>query len=265
MDTMTGEQKTLSGIVFVLAIVAGFLLVSAYNLHKDYFMQSWQGMDDFAMGQYYFNHGDNADGSYDINKARGYYQKVVAENPTANVLAWHQLGRINFLEGKFDEAIGAFENQITYFEDELPNVYYMLGLTYGYKAKGNPNSPDWQQAEKNFVTYLTYDPHSPWARVDLTWIYFAQGKFQEMLPVLEVGLAEYPDNPWLLNMYGLALLNTGDKTKAHAYFMWAKEEADSLTVEEWGKSYPGNDPSIWGAGLTEFRSIIEKNVELTEN
>lgn len=219
--------------------------------------------DPFVLGQYYFNHGDKADGTYDLVKARQYFNQAVTEDPKSHLLAWHQLGRIDFLEGKFEAALFNFHKQIEHFSDQLPNVYYMLALTYGYQARMEEIDSAWGKAESNFRKYLTYDPQSPWARVDLAWVLFAQGKYQEMKDPLEVGLLHHPDNPWLLNMYGLALLNTGEIAKAKQYFNWALSEADQLTEAEWGKSYPGNDPAIWGRGLEEFRGIIRSNIELT--
>ena len=225
----------------------------------------WGEPDYFSLGQYYFNHGDKADGTYDIEKARYYYEEAIKEDPQGNKLQWHQLGRIDFLEGKFDEALEKFTKQQEYFGDTLPNTYYMLGLTYGYRARYEENEADWQLAEKNFETYLEFDPQSPWARTDLAWILFSQGKYEDMAEILEIGLTYQPNNPWLLNMYGLALLNTGDKEKARRYFLWAEAEAENLTVEEWGKSYPGNDPRVWAQGLNEFKDIIAKNLVLTNS
>jgi hypothetical protein len=85
-----------------------------------------------------------------------------------------------------------------------------------------------------------------------------------MIPVLEEGISYRPDNAWLRNMYGLALLNTDRKEEALVQFTRTRELAALLTEEEWGRSYPGNDPAVWGNGLSEFREIIEKNIVLAE-
>jgi len=217
----------------------------------------------FVLGQYYFNHGPHADGTYDIKLARHYYELALADNPEGDNWAWYQLGRIDFLEGKFDAAIYKFNKQIEFFEDQQPSVYYMLGLTYGYRARREGKEDDWTSAVEYFLRYLEHDNDSPWARVDLAWIYFSQGFFEEMKPVLEEGLSINGDNPWLLNMYGLALLNTGNKEGAESSFSAALEGAKKLTAEEWGMSYPGNDPSAWSDGLEEFRAAIQANLNIT--
>ena len=220
--------------------------------------------DPFTLGQYYFNHLDDQEGEYNLEKARHYFQTAIAEDPAANQLVWYQLGRIDFLEGSFDQAIYNFEKQIEYFGDSLPNVHYMLGLTYAYQARRYGRIEVWPKAEEEFKKFLTFRPASPWARTDLAWIYFSQGKYEEMLPVLELGLETNPDHPWLLNMYGLALLNTNQKEQAAAHFDRALTAADALTVEDWGKAYPGNDPAVWPEGLAEFRAAIANNLELSE-
>lgn len=218
----------------------------------------------FVLGEYYFNHGPYADGTYDVNLARHYYENALKDNPLGDNWAWYQLGRLDFLEGNFDVAIHKFNKQVEYFDDQQPSVYYMLGLTYGYRARREGREDDWVLASEYFSRYLEHDPDSPWARVDMTWIYFSQGRFEEMKPILEAGLKTNSDNPWLLNMYGLALLNTGNKEEARINFLAALEGAEKLTAKEWGLSYPGNDPSAWGDGLEEFRSAITANLELTE-
>lgn len=219
--------------------------------------------DAFEKGQYYFNSDDDPNGPYDLEKARAYYEAALAKDPQVDELAWYQLGRIDFLEGDFDTAIERFGKQREYFADTIPNVHYMLGLTYGYRARWGGRESDWQKAEDEFDLFIGIAPTAPWPRVDLAWVYFAQGKYEDMVPVLEEGLQYHPDNAWLLNMYGLALLNTGDRQKAHDVFVHAKESAAELSLADWGKTYPGNDPADWPRGLTEFRETIEKNRALT--
>lgn len=221
-------------------------------------------LSDFELGQHYFNVGDKVDGEYDLKKAANYYEKAVSASSTANLLAWYQLGRIEFIQGHFDEAIEKFNAQTTYFGDELPNVYYMLGLTYGYKAQQTNDQSDWQKSEAAFKKFLEYSPDSPWAIVDLSWVYFSQGKITEMKPLLEHGLISHPNHPWLHNMYGLALLNSGEGEQAKVQFQTALTNAESLTEEEWGRAYSGNSPADWGKGLDSFIAAIKKNLALTE-
>lgn len=260
----------LAAIAGVLAVVLIVLLVgyesprsSAVHPSPD-FVPPPLGLSNFELGQYYFNHDDDPGGPYDLRLARYYFEAALSSDPKAHELAWYQLGRIDFIEGKFDAALDKFNTQIEYFGDDIPNVYYMIGLVYGYKARETNDESDWRKGEEAFLTFIEYKPTAPWSRVDLAWIYFAQGKFEEMYTPLEQGLGYFSDNPWLLNMYGLALMNTGETTRAREVLTQAKKEAEKLTPADWGRAYSGNNPTDWPRGLREFQAAIDKNLELVQ-
>ncbi len=257
------EKKS---VVITGLVLAGLILVSLSLLNRESLSKREPPETDnlFTLGEYYFNHGTHADGTYDIKLARHYYEQALVDNPLGDNWAWYQLGRIDFLEGKFDAAISKFNKQIEHFGAQQPSVYYMLGLTYGYRARREGRESDWTRATEYFSQYLEHDPDSPWARVDMAWTYFAQGRFEEMKPILEEGLAIHAENPWLLNMYGLALLNTGHVEEARTEFAAAATAAEKLTAEDWGRSYPGNDPTAWSDGLQEFKAAIQANLVLSE-
>lgn len=219
----------------------------------------------YQVGQYYFNHDEDPGPPYDRDLARKYFLKAAELDPQADPALWYQLGRLSFLDGNLIVALQLFDKQLEYFDEDIPAVLYMQGLAYGYLGRRNNNPDDWRKAELAFINYLPYAPNAPWTRVDLAWIYFSQGKFAEMIPVLEEGLKTHADNPWLLNMYGLALLNTDKKEEALLQFTAAQREAARLTEIEWGENYPGNHPGDWRLGLNEFRSIIDKNIELAKS
>lgn len=274
MDTMSVPKKQMwlyfgfgsMAALFFIASVAAWVFSEEPELHHNALSkEQLASLDDFDKGQYYFNHDGDPAPSYDLSKARKFYVKVVEEDPSTNPMAWYQIGRIDFLRGNFSSAIEKFEKQIEYFGDDVPNVYYMLGLTNGYKARQTGDAEDWRAAAEGFSTFLEYEPESPWGRTDLAWVYFAQGEYESMLPVLEEGLQYAPDNPWLLNMYGLALLNTGQKGAAVENFTKAKEYATTLTPKAWGSAYPGNNPSDWAQGLREFRTAIDNNLALAKS
>ena len=212
------------------------------------------------MGDSYF--GGSA--GNDLFCAKRAYEKALEIDYKANAHVLYQLGRIDFLEGKFSRAIFKFSRQVEYFGDILPSVYYMLGLTYGYRATETESDEDWAEAEVSFEKYLELVPESSWAITDLAWLYFSQGKFQEMKDLVKEGIKLYPEHPWLLNMYGLAHLNTGDPQSAYTYFKKSLYVAEGLSPTDWGMSYPGNDPQSWGKGLSEMKEAIQKNLTLAE-
>jgi tetratricopeptide (TPR) repeat protein len=214
--------------------------------------------NDIEDAEYRFN------GTYNLQKARTHYSNLIREDERGNERAWYQLGKIDFIEGHFDAAIYRFNQQRAHFGNTLPQVHYMLGLSYGYKALSTKSDADWQKAEKSFRKFMEFAPSSPWPRVDLAWVYFSQGKYDEMVPILEKGLEHEPQNAWLLNAYGLALLNIGDKVAAKRQFEKAKTAASELTVRDWGNAYKENDPSTWKNNLHKFERVIENNLQISD-
>ncbi len=258
--TKKKETHFRSGLVFGGMCLAIISLLFFYKIaHSE---PAISPTDHFALGQYYFNVENDSHGHYDLAKARTEYSAALAEESTTNPMLWYQLGRIDFLEGRYISALYKFNKQIEYFGDEIPNVHYMLGLTFAYKAEQSNDVAEWQNAENSFKKYLEFDSESPWAHVDLSWVYFSQGKYEEMVPVLEEALLKNPDHPWLLNMYGLALLNTERKQEAEEVFEHAGREANKLTRDDWGRAYPGNNPAEWQQGLDSFRQAIRQNILL---
>lgn len=217
----------------------------------------------FWQAEYYFNSGPQADGTYDLKQANYLYRKATTDDDPVHPLAWYQLGRTYFLLGNFQQAEKSFFLHLAIYEDSFPQVHYMLGLVYGYRAKSSKDVADWSKAEYHFLQYINHRPNEPWPYVDYAWTLFAQGKYKTMREALEPIIENFSDNPWVLNMYALALLNTGDKEIAHGYFVAADSAAELLNTEDWGRTYPGNDPAIWGAGLAEFKAVIKKNIELS--
>ena len=116
----------------------------------------------------------------------------------------------------------------------------------------------------NFLKFLEYMPDSQWARVDLSWIYFSLRDFPSMIAILQPVYDEQQDNPWVLNMYGLALLNTGQTAEAVEHLTRANELVGGVTAQEWGDVYPGNSPADWEVGVAEFRSAVGLNLELAQ-
>ncbi len=202
-------------------------------------------------GNSYFGHGK----TYDVKKAQEYFLRATeirADFPEAH----YQLGRTYFIQGKFAKALSEIERTIEYAPD-FKKAYYMHGLINGYKG-------DLDQAILGFEEFIKRDSFN-WAGYnDLAWIHFKKGDFEKTRSVAEEGLRHAETNPWLLNIYGTALLNLGEKELAREAFQKASEESARMTPEDWGRAYPGNNPEIYARGLEETRSVIEHNLRLTE-
>ncbi len=95
------------------------------------------------IGDYYFNEGGK--GVYKPDIAKTYYKKALAIDPTVRN-AWHQLSRIDFVEGDLHAAYDDINMQITLHGDSFPNSYYMRGLIEGYIGNLDAAEKDFQKA-----------------------------------------------------------------------------------------------------------------------
>lgn len=204
------------------------------------------------IGNYYFNVYEN--GVYDLEKAQRYFEHALLLDPLIPD-AWHQLSRIDFLNGDFDSALYKINKQIEIHGDSFMASYYIRGLIYGYMD-------EFKKAEENFLVFLEWDPINWATHNDLAWVYFQGGRYEKALEIAHKGLSISPANVWLLNMKGLALLNLGHLNEAREFFEQALSGTVFLTKDSWHRAYPGNDPGIAGQGLREMREAIEKNISL---
>lgn len=203
----------------------------------------------FNKGNYYFSSQE-----YDLEKAQSQYEWALKIYPQAQG-PHYQLSRIYFLKGDFSRATEEINIEIKNFPN-FKRSYYVRGLINGY-AKNFP------EAISDFKEFLKWDGQSWAAHNDLAWIYFQTGDYKNAEKISREGLRWSPDNPWLLNSLGTALLNLDKKQEAKAAFELALSEAQKLTVSDWQKAYPGNNPAISAEALKRMIDTIKSNTELT--
>ena len=204
----------------------------------------------FEMGNYHFGGSKEF---YDIEKAERAFKRAVLLDP-AFPGAHYQLARVYFIKGDFYSAITEINKEIALYPD-FAKSYYMKGLIDGYS--GNLGL-----AAKDFEEFLKYKPDSWAAHNDLAWAYFRLGDYEKVKEVAANGLRYSPNNPWLNNSLGIALMNLGEKEAAKVALLRAQQAAKQLTVEQCGSAYPGNDPRIYEQGLEAMRSSIRENLAL---
>ena len=205
----------------------------------------------FQTGNYYFG-----DGGYNLVKAEKYYQKAREINPELARLNY-QIARLHFIKGNFYEAIWSINKELQFYPD-YPRSYYVRGLIYGYQGNLDKSIED-------FKKFLEWKPES-WAwRNDLAWVYFQKGDIEAVEREARLGLDYNPDNPWLSNIYGVALLNMGRKEEAKKALQSSLYNFERIGQKGWGAAYPGNDPRIYKKGYEETLSAIKENLALTEN
>lgn len=205
------------------------------------------------IGNFYFGGRE-----YDLSLAERAYRKAARTDPK---ILWghYQLARIHFLKGGFDKALEEINKELAANPENLRSLY-VRGLIYGFSGKLTEAENDFRR----FIEWATKE----WAGYnDLGWILSKQGKHQEALAVIEGAFREIADaeeNPWLWNSRGVMELNLGMHVRASVSFEHARELAEGLTIADWMRSYPGNNPLQAEDGLQKFRNAIKENIKRTE-
>lgn len=202
----------------------------------------------FAIGNYYFGGG-----AYDTQKAETYFRETLALDPSA-LGPHYQLARIYFINANFPEALEEINAELQLHPD-FGRSHYVRGLIYGYSGQ-------LVKAETEFKEFLKWKPDSWAGNNDLAWVYFQEGKYKKARDAAQAGLKIEPNNPWLLNSLGVALLNMNDKKGAKEAFTRAYAALAPMTEKDWGIAYPGNNPGIYGEGFSKMKESIQANLEL---
>ncbi|MAF59667.1 MAG: tetratricopeptide repeat protein [Candidatus Pacebacteria bacterium] len=230
-------------IVLLILIVSAIISFSPKVMKVDY----------FERGNLYFGYGNK----YNLDIAREYFKRALEEGED-HLYAKHQLARIYFLEGDFDEAIRLIDEQVERHGDNVISSFYVHGLINGYAG-------NFDKAEESFLHYLSVKDRNWAAYNDLAWVYFSKGDFNKSEEYARLGLAIAPQNPWLLTTLGSALMNLNLKERAKRFFEEALSEAKSLTEEEWSRANPGNDSGIAGRAIENMILIIKDNLALVRS
>ena len=201
----------------------------------------------FDLGNYYFGGGE-----YDLALAEEEYKRAGVLD-TQLLGPRYQLSRVAFLQGDFSKARSLINEEISLHPD-FKRSFYVRGLIEGYAG----NSP---QAENDFKKFLEWDSQSWAAHNDLAWIYFQKGEYEKAKVVAEEGLKFNPQNPWLLNALGVALLNMNKMGDAKAAFQKALSASRRLSSQDFKKAYPGHDPGGADLRLSSFVEILENNLK----
>lgn len=167
--------------------------------------------------------------------------------------AHYQLSRTYFVKGELEFALNEAQIELEKYPTHT-RTYYILGITQGYLNNE-------EQAIEAFTKFIDAYPATWAGRNDKAWIQFRIGDLQGALETIEP-VAGNIDNPWVQNTYGTILLNLGRYNEAKKAFLHAQEALFAMSEEEWGGSYPGNDPRIYGTGLRAMEKSIESNIKL---
>lgn len=194
--------------------------------------------------------------AYNPAKAERYFWLALLVDPEIRY-GNLELAKAFSIQRKFEDALKAINKEIER-DPNFGKAYYIRGLIYGFG--GQP-----EKAELDFDKVLKISSHDStmWASYnDLAWTQFVQGKYGDAEKTSRAGLKEYPDNTWLLNSLGLALLNLGEKKEACHVLGRALSEAEKLTREDVIRAYPFLDPNYTDTRKFGLISTIQFNLNL---
>jgi len=227
-------EKNFENLLVILLIV--FCFYSFKNRSLIY-----QHLGNISFGGYFYN----------LEFAKFFFT-LSANSTPAPMWANYQLSRIYFISGDQDKAVAYADKELELYPSNC-RTNYIRGLAYAYSDRLD-------NAIENFKAFNICFPNTWAGNNDLAWFYFRRGDYVEAKKVLEEVQSKYTTNPWIQNSYGVALMNTGELEKALFSFMAAKKTADNMTEKDWGAAYPGNNPKIYGEGLTAMRNTINQNI-----
>jgi tetratricopeptide (TPR) repeat protein len=170
--------------------------------------------------------------------------------------AHYQRARLYFLDERYAKAIIEVNKELEY-NPNFSRSYYLRGLIHGYNGQ-------YTEAAADFAEFIKRKPEEWAGYADRAWVLFQLGDYQGVLETMEAILPK-TRNAWLLNAYGVALLNTEREEAALEALLEAQDLASRMTPEMWGMAYVGNDPRIYRAGLEEMRKNIDENIERVNN
>jgi tetratricopeptide (TPR) repeat protein len=195
---------------------------------------------------------------YDVDRAAAAYRKALSIDTE---VAWghFQLARTYFSQGQLDAALIEINRELAVRPANL-RALYVRGLIYGYQGS-------FALAADDFFRFTQWAP-TEWAGYnDLSWVLLAEGRYDEAQEALIRARENVPgaaENPWLLNSAGIVALNSGRNQEAGETFTEALRLAKQLTVDDWRKAYPGDDPVHDAQALSAFRETISENLALAK-
>ncbi len=195
---------------------------------------------------------------YNIKLAKFSYEQSLrfdAVNGIPPPYAHYQLSRIAFIQGDLRTALNEIDIELEVYPAHM-HANYVKGLTLAYMRRD-------QEAIDAFAKFIVYKPLSWAARNDKAWLHFRLGDIDEALDTIIPAVVPYPENPWVLNTYGVMLMNKGEYAEAQKQLSRGLLVVNQMTEKEWGESYPGNSPQIWERGLDVFRKSLAENLVLT--
>lgn len=230
----------------LLILISVFLLITLFFYRQNIL---------FYFGNKFFGGKLYKTTLYDIDMSQAFFELADESKDKNTIWLDYQLSRIHFIRGNLTTAIDYANRELVGHPDNC-RTHYIRGLAYAYMD----TDTSLDKAISDFEQFNTCFPGTWAGHNDLAWFWFRKGNMEKVISVAEEVTKKYPDNPWIQNTYGTALMNVGRYEEAKTALDAAKKTADNMTKEAWGVAYPGNDPSIYDKGLNAMRESINNNL-----
>lgn len=188
---------------------------------------------------------------YDVDRAYDLFLLTKKLDPSYPDV-YHNLGRIEFLRGELEQALDSLNKEFSTNPNPTPASYYVRALTKGYLK-------DYMGAAADYEAYFKITPANWGAINDYSWVLMKANLQEGAIAALDWGIAQWPENAWLLNNRAIALYELGRYKEAYDTAEKAQVAISKLTEADWNIAYPGNDPKVASAGLKSFKESAWQN------
>lgn len=228
-------------------------------------------------GDYYFSQQN-----YDADRAYDSYRGALAIDIDEN--AMYSFARVAMASEQptIRQEAAAIAKDFELFFPDNKRIHYVQGLVNGYLR-------NFDEAELAFEKFIkAYDDE--WqGYLDLSWIHFQKGEFEQSKGILEQGLELDANNPWLNSSYAVvlnALRNSDNVTNTAVdpvaddtssttvltsfnnsrnpeyYAQLAVDQGKLIDENIWRLQYSGNDPKEDSHQIEHFNDVLQYNLLL---
>lgn len=191
--------------------------------------------------------------AHDLNRAATLFEKALKKDPK-NKEALISVARVYYITAQYEKSFAVIDEIKALYPQER-RAYYIGGLAHAFAG-------DFETAEAELQTFVDFGGAGWQGYLDLAWVQFQQGKYEEARSVLKSGIAAHGHNAWLDTSLGAVLVALGENDEAQRVLGMAKVQMENVTEEEWRHNYSFNASSSYQNSIANMEAAIELNLKL---
>lgn len=168
----------------------------------------------------------------------------------------HLLARLYLVKGNFKEAKKHIEQYIKLNPNDK-RAFYLLALVQA-------GSGDLKSAESAMKKFILSGKSSWQGYLDLSWIQYQQGKYDEALNNVNYAIDKFGQNPWLLINKGAILIALNKKKEAKIALENAEKLLKNTPKSSFIENYRLSPDKTINDTIKQFYSIIELNKRIAQ-